>query len=62
MTEHLTKKDLNHLQKLGISFELLVTEEGYQWRCVGLKSACFPTSIQALKSLANYAALGELRT
>lgn len=61
MTEYLTTEDLNNLQKLGLSYVLLVTEEGFRWRCVGLVSACFPTSTQALKSLANYAGLGELR-
>jgi hypothetical protein len=61
MVEQLTKEDCSNLQKLGLSYELLSTEDGYRWRCVGLVSACFPTSIKALKSLANYAALGELK-
>lgn len=60
MTEYLTTEDLSNLQKLGLSFQILITEEGYRWICVGLLSACFPTSIQAFKNLANYAALGEL--
>lgn len=60
MTEYLTTEDLNNLQKLGLSFQLLITEEGYRWKYVGLVSICFATSIQALKNLANYAALGEL--
>lgn len=50
----LTQEDIKGL-KLLPSYQLRASSDGYRWECQGRISASFPTSAEALKSLANIA-------